>query len=97
LERFGFGRDSAFTPREEFLEDVMVAPLTAPLSPGGSVQAAVFHVAPGGRIGRQPSTVPQVLAVLEDQVRSAEHETRTDVGLTALVLEGNGVAPYRMP
>src|SRR5262249_59862189 len=61
MERFGFGPEDAFTPRDELLEGVTIAPLTAP----GAAQAAIFRLAPGGRIARHPATVAQVLAVLE--------------------------------
>jgi quercetin dioxygenase-like cupin family protein len=98
-------------PDEALLERVTVAPLTQ----AGAVQAAIFRIAPGGRIARHPATVPQVLAVLEgsgevsggDGVREPiaageavfwgsgeEHETRTDTGLTALILEGEGLVPF---
>ena len=111
MERVVFDADSAFTPRSELLEGVTIAPLTPP---GGAVQAAVFRIAPGGRIARHPATMPQLLAVLEGsgQVSGAdgefrpiaageavfwaageEHETITDSGLTALVLEAEGLEP----
>jgi quercetin dioxygenase-like cupin family protein len=113
VERFAFDA-AAFVPQQEALERVTVAPLTK----AGPVQAAVFRIAPGGCSGRHPTTVPQILAVLEgsgevsgaDGVRepirageavywteSDEHETRTDVGLTALVLEGDGLDPLHTP
>ena len=65
MERFRFGPDVAFTPREEPLERVTVAPLSRSLSQGSPFQAAVFRIAPGGRITRHPASVPQILAVLE--------------------------------
>ena len=65
MERFSFAPDAAFVPGGELLEGVTVAPLTPPISAGSSFQAAVFRVAPGGRIVRHPATYPQILAVLE--------------------------------
>jgi quercetin dioxygenase-like cupin family protein len=94
---------------------VSLSPLTRPLAQGASVQAACFRLAPGGRIGRHPASVPQLLAVVEGSgwVSGAdgeaqaigtgeaawwetgeEHETWTDAGLTAIVIEGEGVAAY---
>ena len=65
MERFSFSSDVAFVPRGDLLERVTVAPLTAPFEEGSPMQAAIFRVAPGGRLVRHPSTLPQVLAVLE--------------------------------
>jgi hypothetical protein len=65
LERFRFGSDVAFAPREELLDGVTVAPLSGSIFQGSPFQAAVFRVAPGGRIARHPATYPQVLAVLD--------------------------------
>jgi quercetin dioxygenase-like cupin family protein len=65
LERFRFGSDVAFAPREELLDGVTVAPLSRSIFQGSPFQAAVFRVAPGGRIARHPATYPQVLAVLD--------------------------------
>ena len=66
MERFSFDADGAFTPREELLERVTIAPLTAPSSERSPVQAAVFRFAPGGRIARHPAgSRTQILAVLE--------------------------------
>ena len=114
MERLSFAADRASTPRDERLEGVTIAPLTAPLRAGAPVQAAIFRLAPGGRIARHPATVPQILAVLEGaghvsggdgELRpiaagegvfwpaGEEHETRTDTGLTALVLEAEGLEP----
>ncbi len=61
MERFGFGPEDAFTPRDERLENVSLSPLTAP----GTAQAAIFRLGPGGRIARHPAAAPQVLAVLD--------------------------------
>jgi len=118
MERFDFGPEVAFTPHEELLEGVTVAPLSRAISRGATVQAAVFRITAGGRIARHPATVPQIFAVLDgagtisgadgvDESIAAgeavfwssgeEHETRTDVGMTALVVEGDGVAPLRKP
>ena len=116
MQRFGFGPDVAFLPREELLEGVTVAPLSGSISRGSPFQAAVFRVAPGGCIARHPATYPQILAVLEGsgQVTGSdgvaepigageavfweggeEHETTTDTGLTALIVEGDGLSPFR--
>ena len=66
MERFSFDADVAFTPRDELLERVTVAPLTSPLSEGSPFQAAIFRIAPGGRIARHPASGgPQILAVVE--------------------------------
>jgi quercetin dioxygenase-like cupin family protein len=85
---------------------------------GVPAQAAIFRLAPTGRIGRHPATVAQILAVLEGEGRVSgadgqfqpiaageavfwsageEHETETDFGMTALILEGDGLLPYRRP
>jgi quercetin dioxygenase-like cupin family protein len=110
MERFRFDAESAFTPNQELLERVTIAPLTPP----DAVKAAIFRLAPGGRIVRHPATVPQILAVLEGQGRVSgsagefetiaageavfweageEHETVSDDGLTALVLEAAELTP----
>lgn len=94
---------------------VALSPLTPPLAQGAPVQAACFRIAAGGRIGRHPASVPQLLAVIEGtgwvsgadgeaQAIGAgeavwwetgeEHETWTDDGLTAIVIEGEGVVVY---
>lgn len=65
MERFSFAPDVAFVPREGLLDRVTVAPLTQSIDRGSMVQIAIFRVAAGGRIGRHPATVPQILAVLE--------------------------------
>jgi len=66
VERFSFDADVAFTPRDELLDSVTVAPLSAPISERSPFQAAVFRFAPGGRIARHPAgSRPQILAVLE--------------------------------
>ena len=118
MERFGFGSDAAFVPRGDVLERVTVAPLSVPISRGSPFQAAVFRVAPGGRIPRHPGTYPQILAVVEGSGRVSgatgvaepieageavfweageEHETTTETGLTALIVEGDGLEPFRRP
>jgi quercetin dioxygenase-like cupin family protein len=115
VERFRFGDDVAFAPREELLDGVTVAPLSRPIAQDSPFQAAVFRLAPGGRIARHPATHPQVLAVLDgsgevsgadgvDEPIAAgdavfwpageEHETKTAVGLTALIVEGDGLEPF---
>src|SRR3954467_7303763 len=58
VERFAL---EAFTPQDERLEAVTIAPLTAP----GRVQAAIFYLAAGGCIARHPAATPQILAVIE--------------------------------
>ena len=65
MERFGFASDVAFVPPGDLLDRVTVAPLTAPLSQGSPIQAAIFRFAPGGGLLRHPATHPQILAVLE--------------------------------
>jgi quercetin dioxygenase-like cupin family protein len=110
-----FGPEAARTPREDLLEHVTRAPLTAPLATGAPFQAACFRLAPGGRIARHPASVPQILAVIagagwvsgddghEHPIETGHaafweagesHETRTDEGLTAIVIEGDGLRPY---
>jgi quercetin dioxygenase-like cupin family protein len=117
MERFGFGSDVAFVPRGgERLEHVTIAPLTSPMLVGAPFQAAIFRMAPGGRIPRHPATYAQILAVLEGagEVSGAdgvdepietgeavfwpageEHEAKSATGLTALIIEGEGLEPLR--
>ena len=116
MERLSFGPDAGFAPSDDRLERVTFAPLTAPLARGAPFQAAVFRLAPGGRIARHPADVPQILAALEGagEVSGAdgvlepigpgeavywatgeEHEIRSASGLTALILEGAGLEPFR--
>jgi quercetin dioxygenase-like cupin family protein len=118
VERFRFGPDVAFAPREELLDGVTVAPLSHSILLGSPVQVAVFRLAPGGRIVRHPASYPQILAVLDgcgevsgatgtaEPIESGEavfwpageeHETRTTAGLTALIIEGDGLEPFRKP
>ena len=118
MERFRFGSDAAFAPREELLQGVTVAPLSTPIGHSSAFQAAVFRIAPGGRIARHPATYPQILAVLEGTgtvvgaegnvedisaghavfwAQGEEHETTTAAGLTALIIEGDGLEPFRKP
>ena len=118
MERFNFGTEAAFVPRGDVLEDVTVAPLTHPMALGASVQAAVFRLAPGGRIPRHPATHPQILAVLtgsgevsgadgvDESIKTdeavfwqagEEHEAKTATGMTALIIEGDGLEPFRRP
>ena len=110
-----FRPEAARTPREDLLENVTRAPLTAPLSAGVPIQAACFRLAPGGRIARHPASVPQILAVVagsgwvsgsdgrEEEIAAGRaafwaagesHETRTGEGMTAIVLEGEGLRPF---
>ena len=65
MERFTFASEVAFVPRGDLLEGVTVAPLTPSIFEGSPMQAAIFRVAPGGRLVRHPATLPQILAVLE--------------------------------
>ena len=65
MERFTFASEVAFVPRGDLLEGVTVAPLTPSIFEGSPIQAAIFRVAPGGRLSRHPATLPQILAVLE--------------------------------
>jgi quercetin dioxygenase-like cupin family protein len=116
LERFGFGPEAAFAPRQDDVVDVTIAPLTPPTFLGVPFQAAVFRFAPGGRIARHPTSMPTILAVLEGSghVTGAsgvaepiaaseavfwelgeEHEITSVDGLTALIVEGDGLEPYR--
>jgi quercetin dioxygenase-like cupin family protein len=118
VQRFRFDSAVAFAPREELLERVTVAPLSRSIGAGAPFQAAVFRVAPGGRLARHPASHPQILAVLEgsgavsgpsgvDEPIEAgeavfwqageEHETKSETGLTALIIEGDGLEPFRHP
>jgi len=65
VERLTFDERAAFSPADPRLQRVAIAPLTASLQAGSSIQAAIFRLATGGRIARHPATVPQILAVLE--------------------------------
>jgi quercetin dioxygenase-like cupin family protein len=116
VQRFRFDSSVAFAPREELLDRVTVAPLSRSISAGAPFQAAVFRVAPGGRLARHPASYPQILAVLDgsgavsgrsgvDEPIAAgeavfwqageEHETKSEAGLTALIIEGDGLEPFR--
>ena len=118
MERLSFNADVAFSPAQDLLDGVTIAPLTAPTSADAPFQAAVFRFAPGGRLVRHPATVPQILAVLEGNGEVSgsdgiaqpigpgeavfweageEHETTSATGLTALILEGDALEPYRRP
>ena len=118
MERLAFGPEVAFSPAEDLLEGVTIAPLTGSIFAGAPFQAAVFRISPGGRIVRHPASVPQILAVLEgsgevsgaDGVaepidageavywwRNEEHEASSATGLTALIIEGDGLEPFRRP
>ena len=120
MERFSFDADVAFTPSDELLERVTIAPLSAPLSERSPFQAAVFRFAPGGRIARHvpAGSQSQILAVLEGSgaVSGAsgveepiaageavfwqageEHELTSAEGLTALIIEGDGLEMFRRP
>jgi quercetin dioxygenase-like cupin family protein len=116
LERFSFGSDAAFAPRNDLLDGVTVAPLSRSISQGSPFQAAIFRVECGGRILRHPATYPQILAVLDGSgvVSGAdgvdepivageavfwqageEHETTSQDGLTALIIEGGDLDMFR--
>ena len=116
MERLSFGADAAFSPRDDRLESVTVAPLTGSISRGAPLQAAIFRLGPGGSVARHPADVPQILAVLEgagevsgtDRTfepigpgeavfweQGEEHETRSAEGMTALIVEGDGLEPFR--
>jgi quercetin dioxygenase-like cupin family protein len=116
VETLSFGPERARMIDAYGSERVTIAPLTEPLARGAPVQAACFRLEPGGRIGRHPASVPQLLAVVAgsgwasgadgvpqplgsgDAVfweAGEEHETGTDEGLTAIVLEGESLLPYR--
>jgi quercetin dioxygenase-like cupin family protein len=116
VERLSFGADAAFSPRDDRLEAVTIAPLTGTIFRGAPFQAAVFRLGPGGRIARHPADVPQILAVLEGEgevsgadgvfeaiaageavfwSQGEEHETRSATSLTALIVEGEGLEPFR--
>jgi quercetin dioxygenase-like cupin family protein len=69
VELLRFDAEAAFTPHDELLEGVTIAPLTSPLGPGAPAQAAVFRLAAGGRVVRHPATFPQILALLEGSGR----------------------------
>jgi quercetin dioxygenase-like cupin family protein len=118
VERFSFASDVAFVPRGDLLDRVTVAPLTPSIFEGSLIQAAIFRVAPGGRLHRHPATFPQILAVLEgsgevsgagvvDEAFEAgeavfwhqgeDHEMKSAVGLTALIIEGESLDRFRGP
>lgn len=120
VERFSFDADVAFTPRDELLERVTVAPLSAPMSERSPFQAAVFRFAPGGRIARHrpAGSGSQILAVIsgsgeisgasgvEEPIAAGdavfwrageEHELTSAEGLTALIIEGDGLEMFRRP
>lgn len=116
MERFSFAPEVALVPRGDLLDRVTVAPMTPSISEGSLVQAAIFRVAPGGRLLRHPATFPQILAVLEGsgEVSGADgfdepivageavfwhkgedHETKSAVGLTGLIIEGESLDRFR--
>ena len=116
MERFSFASEVAFVPRGDLLDRVTVAPLTPSIFEGSVIQAAIFRIAPGGRLRRHPATFPQILAVMEgsgdvsgadciDETIEAgeavfwnqgeEHEMKSDVGLTALIIEGESLDRFR--
>ena len=120
MERFSFDADVASIPRDDLLEGVTIAPLSAPISERSPFQAAVFWFAPGGRIARHTpaGSHSQILAVLEgsgmvsgasgveepiaegDAVcwqAGEEHELKSPEGLTALIIEGDGLEMFRRP
>ena len=60
VERFSFASEVAFVPRGDLLDGVTVAPLAPSIFEGSPIQAAIFRVAPAGRLARHPATVPQI-------------------------------------
>jgi quercetin dioxygenase-like cupin family protein len=115
VQRVNFGPERAIGVDAYGSTGVALSPLTPPLAQGVPVQAACFRLAPGGRIGRHPASVPQLLAVVEGSgwvcgadgeaqaigageavwwESGEDHETGTDDGLTAIVIEGDGVTAY---
>jgi quercetin dioxygenase-like cupin family protein len=111
-----FGPDSGWSIDAFASEGFTFTPLTEPdIARGAPFQAACIRLDPGGRIGRHPATVPQILAVVEGTgwVSGAdgephavatgqaayieadeEHETWTDDGMTAIVIESESLLPY---
>jgi len=63
-----------------------VAPLTPSIFEGSAFQAAVFRVAPGGRIARHAAAFPQILAVLE-----GSGEVSGDDGVAEPIAAGEAV------
>ena len=114
LKRFRFDADVAFVPHQEQLEGVTIAPLSPPIVAGSPVQAAVWRVAPGGRMvmcgewntlvaviegsgevsgasgAREPIAAGEAVFWEEGE----EHETATATGLTAIIIEGDGLRPF---
>ena len=82
MERFSFTTEVAFVPRGDLLDRVTVAPLTPSIAEGSLIQAAIFRIAPGGRLRRHPATFPQVLAILEGS-GEASGEDGVDVPIEA--------------
>lgn len=65
MERFGFGLSYAFVPSDALLERVTISPITGSIASRAVMQAAIFRFAPNGHIHRHPTTVPQILAILD--------------------------------
>jgi quercetin dioxygenase-like cupin family protein len=65
LNRARFDAGAAFTPKDDRLSGVTIAPLTLPVAQGSTAQVAVFRISAGGGIWRHPATAPQILAVIE--------------------------------
>jgi len=86
VEQFTFSSDAAFSPHDDKLDRVTMAPLTPPISEASPTQAAVFRIAPGGRIGPSTATVPQLFAVLE-----GEGVVTDERGATAPLVAGDAV------
>ena len=59
---------------------------TPPISEKSPIQAAVFRIAPGGRIGPSTATVPQIFAVLQ-----GEGEVTGEDGVSTRVVTGDAV------
>jgi quercetin dioxygenase-like cupin family protein len=112
----GFGPDIGWRIDAFASQGVTFTPLTEPdIARGAPFQAACMRLDPGGRIGRHPATVPQILAVVEGTgwVSGAdgephaiaagqaayieageEHETWTDDGCAAIVIESATLLPH---
>jgi hypothetical protein len=90
MERLSFGVESSFTPRDDRLEGVTVAPLTPPTAVRAAVLEGEGHVS-----GGDGSFVPIAAGEAVFWSAGEEHETLTDSGLTVLVIEAEGLSPAR--
>jgi quercetin dioxygenase-like cupin family protein len=108
---FAFGRDSA---RPTSSHQSVGAAIAGVARIEGRTQIVTLHLEAGGRLGRHPAVVNQLLMVVagtgwvsgEDGSRTSigpgraafwvageEHETGTDTGLIAVVIESAGLDP----